>query len=334
MSNTTHAPLAVIIHREILAHGPISFARFMDLALYHPIYGYYRRGIDPFGRSGDFYTAEQLPPFGELVAACVEQSNATEVLELGAGRRGLRDALAGYRYRGIDWDNPLLPEEFSGVVIANEFFDALPVHLLLREEGAWFEMLVAAEGDAFTFRKRELVASGLREYAARYESFVPEDAVLEVNLEMKTWLDTLARRLDDARVLIIDYGYSAAELARFPSGTLLSYRKHTTQSNVLQAPGESDITCHVNFSELLRIAQANGFSVLFDGPLRNWALAMWEEESFNKRWTAADAQWKLQWKQLVFGMGETFRVVLLQTSASTKKHKGRRSAPPVKDGSC
>jgi SAM-dependent MidA family methyltransferase len=136
---------------------------------------------------------------------------------------------------------------------------------------------------------------------------------------MKTWLDTLARRLDDARVLVIDYGYSAAELARFPSGTLLSYRKHTTRSDVLQAPGECDITCHVNFSELLRIAEANGFSAMFDGTLRNWALAMWEEERFNKRWTAADGRWKLQWKQLVFGMGETFRVVLLETSASTKK---------------
>jgi SAM-dependent MidA family methyltransferase len=296
----------------------------MDLALYHPVYGYYRRGIDPFGRHGDFYTAEQLRPFGELVAACVEQSGATEVLELGAGRRDLRGPLARFQYRGIDWYNPLLPERFSGFVVANEFFDALPVHLLGREGGAWFEMVVASEGEAFTIRKQELVVDELREYARRYEPFVPCDAVLEANIQMKTWIDTLARRLDDARVLVIDYGYSAQELPRLPNGTLLSYRKHTARVDVLQTPGERDITCHVNFSELLRVAEVNGLSVLFDGSLRSWALSMWEEEILQQRWSTADEQWKLQWKQLVFGMGETFRVVLLATSASTKKHSAQR----------
>ena len=68
-------PLGVLIRDEILRGGPMPFRRFMELALYHPEYGYYRRARDPFGKEGDFYTAEQVQPvFGVLVAARIRGS--------------------------------------------------------------------------------------------------------------------------------------------------------------------------------------------------------------------------------------------------------------------
>jgi SAM-dependent MidA family methyltransferase len=283
----------------------------MELALYHPTLGFYRRGLDPFGINGDFYTAEQLTPFGDLVAEFMERSGASEVLELGAGRRELRRALDRWRYRGIDWDDTNLPAKFSGVVLANEFFDALPVHRLRRSQGQWLELVVASEAGAFTLRGRELVAANLREYADRYGRILPEDALLEVNTHVETWINILADRLSDGLLLIVDYGYSAAELPRFAGGTLLSYRKHTTETDTLRTPGDADITAHVNFTELIRLAAARGFQLRFEGSLQAWALSLWDEQQLNERWRRADRRWRLQWKQLVFGMGETFRVLLL-----------------------
>jgi SAM-dependent MidA family methyltransferase len=296
----------------------------MELALYHPVYGYYRRGCDPFGQRGDFYTAEQLPPFGDLVAALAADLRADAILELGSGRGELRNFLGDIPYQGIDWNNPLLPEKFSGLVIANEFFDALPVHLLERNDNGWSQLAVDSQGEAFAFSKYELTDPELLEYAARYERFVVRKALLEANIQLAAWFSRLREILQGSQVLVIDYGYSAEELRRFPAGTLLSYHKHAAHTDVLRNPGECDITSHVNFSELLRIAEANRFSVLFDGTLRNWALSLWDHREFQQRWTAADEKWKLQWKQLVFGMGETFRVVLLDTRAPITSQNKKR----------
>lgn len=298
----------------------MSFARFMELALYHPAFGYYRRPADPFGSHGDFFTAEQLRPFADLIAACAERFGARQVLELGAGRRDLRHALAPWNYRGLDWDDPCLATGFSGLVLANEFFDALPVHLLQRSHGEWSELAVDY-ADRFVWRRISLTSPQLLEYAERYGSLAPDGATLEVNLAMTPWLDRLALSLRDAQLLIIDYGYDAAELRRLSDGTLLSYRKHTAHADVLRRPGEFDITAHVNFTELLRLAEARGFQVTLNTSLRNWALALSQGDAFEEQWRSADRRWRLEWKQLLFGMGETFRVILMQKDSEASPPK-------------
>src|SRR5262245_26066168 len=106
----------------------------MQAALYHPEYGYYRRpGSDPFGKEGDFFTAEQLQPvFGILIAARIrtlyrEMGSPAdfEVVELGPGRGEMAEALEKVKLVPIDG---AMPGAFQGVVFSNEFFDALPVH--------------------------------------------------------------------------------------------------------------------------------------------------------------------------------------------------------------
>src|SRR5204862_2534928 len=107
----------------------------MEAALSHPRIGLYRRrDPDPFGKQGDFFTAEQMQPvFGILIAArirslCREMGEPSDftVVELGAGRGELEQAV-DFPYVGIDIDRGELPESFRGVVFSNEFFDALRV---------------------------------------------------------------------------------------------------------------------------------------------------------------------------------------------------------------
>jgi SAM-dependent MidA family methyltransferase len=311
--------LLSILRNEIRDQGPITFARFMELALYHPDFGYYRTR-DRFGRAGDFYTAEQLQPvFGEVMARFVDkltQETTCEgtfgVLELGAGRAEMKQALARWNYRPYDWASAALPESWTGLIFANEFFDALPVRLLTKRASGWMERLVTCRGDELCFTLRSLEEHALLAYAAEFGGILAEGGELEAAVSVPAWLTKIASILNRGRLLVIDYGYDARELVRFPAGTLLSYRRHQASADLLREPGARDITAHVNFTWLLRCAEQAGFVLERSTSLARWVLSIWGEEEFARRWESADQRWKLQWKQLVFGMGETFRVMELR----------------------
>jgi SAM-dependent MidA family methyltransferase len=317
--SSTRLEVSTIIEDEIHRQGPISFARFMELALYHPKSGYYRSGHTVFGAGGDFYTAEQLTPvFGELLATFVSSlssrtlDEAFEVLELGAGRRDLRTALSAWNYRGFDWTGDSLPNKMTGMVLANEFFDALPVHRLRRTSNGWRETLVTSHSGRFCFEDGPILSGQLLEYAELYGREVPINGILEACLRAREWLQTISELLVSGHVLVMDYGYSAQELRRFPEGTLLSYQRHHATHDVLEAPGTRDITAHVNFSYLRDMAVRTGFHVVSESSLVSWALRVWNEPELSSRWSKADDGWRLQWKHLVVGMGETFRVLMLR----------------------
>ena len=134
-------PAGELLAGEIRRNGPVTFRRFMEVALYHSEHGYYRRAqrapSDPFGKHGDFFTAEQIQPvFGILMAARIRQlyremgePREFTVVELGAGRREMAEAFSEWVYIPVDLDAGSLPEKFCGVVFSNEFFDALPVEV-------------------------------------------------------------------------------------------------------------------------------------------------------------------------------------------------------------
>lgn len=294
----------------------MTFARFMELALYHPQFGYYR-SRDRFGAAGDFYTAEQLQPvFGELLAAHVDTLSRTRgapqpysVLELGAGRGDLRHALAPWNYHPFDWNSPEFPEAWNGLVFANEFFDALPVHLLTKRAGYWKELFISASSTEVRYVPLDLSCPALLDYARRYGQAVPEGGQLEVCLAVDEWLARLAGILSHGHLLVIDYGYHPRELARFPAGTLLAYQRHRTHTDPLLEPGLRDITAHVNFAWLADRARRHGLELHRSESLARWALSVWDQPEFERRWADADSRWRLQWKQIVFGLGETFRVL-------------------------
>jgi SAM-dependent MidA family methyltransferase len=307
---------------EIRRCGPVTMRRFMEVALYHPEHGYYRRPRDPFGKAGDFFTAEQIQPvFGILMAQCVrrlyrEMGEPREftVVELGAGRREMAEAFSEWRYIPVDIDGGELPASFSGVVFCNEFFDALPAHAAIYQEGAFRERLVGFDGECFVWRTGAPVDAAVEDYLRRYFPDAAEGREYEANLEAVAWIERIARTLERGYLLTIDYGYTRAESVRFPAGTLMGYRRHTASADVLKDPGERDITSHVNFTALEECGHAHGFHKERFETLAQTLLASGEADQFaaalDAGSPAGELRRRMQLKTLLFGMGETFRVLL------------------------
>jgi SAM-dependent MidA family methyltransferase len=327
-------PLAALLRDEIARDGPLPFHRFMQLALYHPEYGYYRRARDPFGKAGDFYTAAQLQPvFGILIAARVralwdqlDRPPDFTIVDLGAGRGEMREAFSDWRYLPVDVDRGSVPARFNGVVFANEFFDALPVDAAVCRGDGFRQMLAGWNGERFTWVEGGAVTPEAAAYIERYLTPCEEGELVEINLEALAWIERIARALERGFLFTVDYGYTRRERARFPQGTLMSYRRHTPLEDVLADPGERDITAHVPFAALEEHGRRCG---LDPAPLQTLAqtlLQAGEADQFAAALAADDpavcSQRRLQLKTLLFGMGETFRTLLQARRGAEKDDSG------------
>ncbi len=317
-------PLAALIRDEIARQGPLPFHRFMDLALYHPEHGYYRRARDPFGKAGDFYTAAQLQPvFGILMAARVRamweelgRPPDFTVVDLGAGRGEMREAFSEWRYVPVDAGRGALPSRFTGVVFANEFFDALPVNAAVSRPGGFRQMLAGWDGGRFVWIEGGAVAPEAAGYIERYLAPCEEGTLVEINLEALAWIERIAQSLERGFLFAIDYGYTRRERTRFPQGTLMSYHRHTAIEDVLAAPGERDITAHVALTALEEHGRLCGLEPVRSATLAQTLLDAGAPDEFAAALAAETAEAvsarRLQLKTLLFGMGETFRTLVLR----------------------
>jgi len=324
-------PAGELLAAEIERHGPLAFHRFMETALYHPELGYYRRSRDPFGKGGDFYTAEQIQPvFGILMAAYIRQLYSAMgepadfvVVELGAGRREMANACSEWRYLPIDLDGGVLPEDFRGVVFCNEFFDALPVDVAVFRDGAFRQQCVGFEEGRFVWSVGAEVAPEVAEYLRAFYSEPVEGNWHEINLAALAWMDRIAHALHDGYLLTVDYGYTRAEAMRFPSGTLMGYRRHTAHDDVFAEPGLRDITAHVNFTALQEHGARRGLHSEKFLTLAQILLAAGEPDQFAAALGPGnDLRRRMQLKSLLFGLGETFRV-LLQRKEREREAEGK-----------
>ncbi|MCS6954663.1 MAG: SAM-dependent methyltransferase [Bryobacteraceae bacterium] len=316
-------PAGRLLADEIARTGPIPFHRFMEVALYHPEHGYYRRGRDPFGKRGDYFTAEQLQPvFGALIATRVHWlwqelgcPGDFVVVELGAGRGEMAEAFSAFRYIPVECGGGW-PERFCGVVFANEFFDALPVDVAVFRDGGFQELRVDFRNGSFVWVEGQPLGGEAAAYVRRYASAAGEGTRVEIPLEALRWIEEIARRLERGFLFVLDYGYTSRELARFPEGTLLSYRRHCALPDVLADPGERDITAHVCFTALEDHAARNGFERVAFESLAQTLLAAGRRDEFASvlaAATPAESLWRrLQLKTLLFGMGESYRALLLR----------------------
>lgn len=315
------------IRRLIAAAGPISFDRFMELALYHPQLGYYCRPRSPFGRHGDYYTNAQLQPvFGRLIAQKfaawekqLDSPGEFTVVELGAGQgetaHQVRSCFEQIRYVELEKRRGALPERLIGIVFANEFFDALPVRVV----GNARERLIGVENERLAWVEGSSLPPELAGYRQRYAPSAAPDQVVEVNLEALEWIEKIARSLDRGFVLIIDYGYTEPEIAggrRFAEGSLMSYHRHTACADVLADPGERDITAHVNFTALAQRGEELGLRAW---PLKTQAqflLSIGQADEFGFALAASTEpetlRHRMLLKTLLAGLGETFRVLVLE----------------------
>jgi SAM-dependent MidA family methyltransferase len=304
-------PAGELLASEIARSGPIRFSRFMEVALYHPEFGYYRRSKDPFGADGDFYTAEQLQPvFGRLMATYLRMlalearlHDPVTVLELGAGRGDMAMAFGEFDYVPVEIGRGELPQSFTGIVFSNEFFDAQPVDVIAGRAGRTVELRVDFDGDRFHWVEWPVAESSLEEGVVR-----------EVQTERLLWIERIDRCLVRGFVVTIDYGFTGRELIRFPQGTLMSYRRHRALEDVLADPGMQDITAHVAFSEMQERGESHGWTTITFESLARTLMRAGEADQFERALAgtteAERAKHRLQLKTLVFGMGETFRVLV------------------------
>jgi SAM-dependent MidA family methyltransferase len=291
--------LAARVRDEIAARGGwMSFARYMELALYEPGLGYYSAGARKLGRDGDFTTAPELTPlFGQAIAhAAAEVLGAgyDAILEVGAGSGALaasvleelerlgrvpRDYLilelsADLRERSRDmlaarvphlldrvaWLNRL-PPSFEGLVLGNEVLDAMPVEVIrVTDDGVEQAGVVAGEGGfAWDWRR---APEGLVAEVARLS--LPSGYVTEVGVLARAFLHSLGAVLARGVAIFIDYGFPAREYyhPQRAQGTLMCHYRHRAHGDPFFLPGLQDITAHVDFTAVARAASDAGMEIL------------------------------------------------------------------------
>jgi len=283
--------------------GVLSFRDFMQLALYAPGLGYYSAGSRKLGGEGDFITAPEIAPLfsrtlARAVAPVLARLPEARILEAGAGsgvmaadllaeleasgigpvRYSILEVSADLRARQratlqqrnpaalerVEWLNAW-PEEFTGVVLANELLDAMPVHRVIRDGNGWRECCVGSEPDRFVWRSGELTVPELQARLDAIEAggALPDGYVTEINLAAEDWIRTLAGHLAQGLVLLIDYGFPRREYyhPERRQGTLMCHYRHRAHDDPFYLVGLQDITAHVDFTAMADSALAAGLKV-------------------------------------------------------------------------
>lgn len=300
------ASLEELIRGEIGERGPVSFARFMELALYHPELGYYERHPKQTGRSGDFYTSVSVGSlFGELLgfefaARLTGVPGRVSLAEAGAHDGELARDILGYLeeyrpglferldYRMIEpsprrreaqaaklgrfrervvWrEDWAAAGAFRGICFSNELLDAMPVHVLRwsAAERGWREWGVEWRAGRFEWAalpEEASEAAGMAPEIARgLAEVLPDGYGIEVCPGAVKWWGEAARALEAGWLMTADYGLAAEEWFRpeRTNGTLRGYHRHKSSGNVLEDPGERDITAHVDFGRITAAGEAAG----------------------------------------------------------------------------
>jgi SAM-dependent MidA family methyltransferase len=254
------------LRRRAQGRPSISFSDFMDVVLYDPVLGYYRRDHPRigYGPGTDFLTATTSSPiFGRLVAAACTKllegdASRYEFVEIGAeAGAGILEGLPHpFRTaRTVRIGEPLRIEGPS-VVFSNELFDAQPFRRFRSREGRWRELGVSlGEGG---LAEVEIVPS--EPLPPELPPSPPEGYVIDAPLAAASLARSIAAQPWTGLFLAFDYGKTWEELAHgTPSGTGRAYRHHTQGNDLLAFAGEQDLTCHVCWDWLKAALAVHGF---------------------------------------------------------------------------
>jgi len=290
-------PLLAVVQETIRKDGPLTVERYMEIVLHDPVHGYYRQGI-PVGLEGDFSTGPEVSQmFGEMLAVwCVEmwhrmgRPNPFLLVELGPGLGSLmkcllsgteevpafqealrlylvesnatlrelqQERLAAYRPVHVD-DLTKLPN-LPILLVGNEFFDTFPMRQFVKAKNGWCERMVGLKGNHLVFVDGPKVEkpSGCDAHMKQAKGWFYETSPLSLSY-VKQIATHIARH--GGAGLLIDYGYEA------PTGedTLFALRRHK-HTDVLSAPGRTDVTGDVDFGAFGRVAREA--DVLTCGPI-------------------------------------------------------------------
>lgn len=346
------------IEEEIRGCGPIPFSRYMEMCLYDPELGYYAAHAQQFGKAGDFYTSSDVHAlFGRLLARQFDEMwralgspAGLPIVELGPGRglfaqdvldwaeKNFPDFFTAAQYVLVEASDALrvrlgetlqrhiasgkaevrneLPAQVEepAIIFANEFFDALPVEAI----SSHGELRIGCERGNFIESFAPPSAAALL-YLDRYSVHPESGERVEAALVAQDSMGNIAQRLQRGFVIVIDYGYTREEqLAGRHRGTVTAFRHHTVSANPYEAPGEQDITAHVNFTALQDAGKAGGLEPLALLTQAQFLMGIGEDNQFADAFEEArlpqeQAKVALQLKHLVTpaGMGESFHVLVM-----------------------
>ena len=289
------------IKRRIHERGKITFAEFMEIALYGPQGGYYT-GQERIGADGDYYTSPAVHPvFGALMAVQLYQMwrlidcpARFTVLELGAGNGLLCRDIVSYasklpdgfedslRYVCLDRRSATPIENgmpktrrvlakgvpvrgLQGCVISNEYLDAFAVHQVQMTDVGLKEVYVGWNGNSLVELTAELSSRDLASRLDELDINLVEGQTAEINLELDRWSEEVSAALDRGFVLTIDYGRTAPDLYDSDHrlrGTLVTYQQHVQTDSPLTQVGGQDITAQVDFTSAAHSGKKAGLDTL------------------------------------------------------------------------
>ncbi len=246
--------------------GAVRFDRFVELALYHPQCGYYTATRRRVGRAPgtDFFTSTSSGPlFGELIAsACASllgrEPGQVTFVELGAEPTGgiLKDAPHPFQTDDVRGLGASLALTGHLVVFSNELLDAQPFRRFVVRDQRWIEVGVALDPEG---QLREV------DWPGHAESWLPPPGAEGCHFDAPVAAAALVRELGrhdwKGLFVAVDYGKSFRQLAQdCPDGTARAYWRHTQHNDLLDRPGEQDLTVHVCWDWIADALVATGFS--------------------------------------------------------------------------
>jgi SAM-dependent MidA family methyltransferase len=275
--------------------GWIPFSKYMELAMFAPGLGYYSAGAAKIGAAGDFTTAPEMSSlFGATLARQVAQVlavTAGDILEFGAGSGKLaRDLIRALQKSGCEprqysilepspdlrerqnsflqneipeWISRVrwidqLPENFAGVMIANEVLDAMPIDLVSWQADGVYERGVALSGNDFIWQDKKLESGAILDHARTINVVPPY--ISELHRAGAAFIRSVGDSMKHGVALLIDYGFLDHEYyhADRSAGTLMCHYRHRAHTDPFFLPGAQDITAHVNFSAMMDAARSVG----------------------------------------------------------------------------
>ena len=267
--------------RKIEQLGKITFAEFMQIALYHRSGGYYSAQRNDL--SEDYYTSPRAhPAFGALIATHLRHlwrllgcPKPYQVVEIGAGSAVLGDDVTSHVYNKLekfsgsleyvsaDLSETELPTGITGCVFSNELLDAFPVHRFQIVNGEVKELYVTLSGNEFSEVVAEPSTGRIKGRLTELGVRLREGHRGEISLGIQSWFDRVSKILRRGFLITIDYGYEGnSYYQNHPNGTLQTYWEHTQGVNPYRNVGKQDITSHVEFTSVINTGREFGFEPL------------------------------------------------------------------------
>lgn len=300
--------------RNLLQYGPLSFRDFMELALYHPEFGYYTRPENPVGKGGDYITAPSLSPvfsfaiaglFREFLRRC--EGEVCSFVDIGCGDGGLVRAVADQiseenaRFFGVDRSlernagvppaDPAasrrrpptfvrtldeVPRDGAHLIFSSELYDAIPFARLVQRGEHLHELDVVERDGTLDWSEHEASAAH-EDYFRERGIELAEGQFADVTPEWEAFHEDVARFVTRGLLVTLDYGYPAQKLFHPRArrfGTAAAYSGQRVHRDLLSDPGEQDLTAHINFTDLERAGERQGAKTLFFDVLAKFLLGI------------------------------------------------------------